>query len=171
MLQLPLLLLRLVASQTSKSATDSPTNTITHAFSKIAQLTLRLLAFALGILLLAGLAHPLEPESASEGLFAGADGLVPRAGGAVGVVLRDALCADGEGADVAAGVGDVFAGFGFGFLLFGLVLGLVLLVDVRWCVRSVDRSYLVRLAAGERAESRLGRAGGLVEGVSFDQVL
>jgi hypothetical protein len=171
MLQLPLLLLRLVASQTSKSATNSPTNTITHALSKIAQLTLRLLAFALGILLLAGFAHPLEPESASEGLFAGADGLVPRAGGAVGVVLRDALCADGEGADVGAGVGDVFAGFGFGFLLFGLVLGLVLLVGVGWCVRSVDRSYLVGLAAGERAESRLGCAGGLVEGVSFDQVL
>jgi hypothetical protein len=104
MLQLPLLLLRLVASQTSKSATNSPTNTITNALSQIAQLTLRLLAFALGILLLAGLAHPLEPESASEGLFAGADGLVPRAGGAVGVVLRDALCADGEGADVGAGV-------------------------------------------------------------------
>jgi hypothetical protein len=122
MLQLPLLLLRLIARQTRKRATNSPANTITHTLAQIAQLTLSLLAFALGILLLASFAHTLESESAAEGLFAGADGLVPRAGGAVGVVFRDALRADGEGADVGAGLGDVFAGFGFGFLLLGLVL-------------------------------------------------
>jgi hypothetical protein len=123
MLQLPLLLLRLIARQTRNRTAHSPTNTIAHALSKIAQLALGLLAFALGILLLAGFAHALEAQGASESLFAGADGLVPRAGGAVGVVFCDALRADGEAADVGAGVGDVFAGFGFGFLLLGLVLG------------------------------------------------
>jgi hypothetical protein len=136
MLQLPLLLLRLIASQTRKRTANSPANTVANALSKIAQLTLSFLAFALGILLLASFAHTLESESAAEGLFAGADGLVPRAGGAVGVVFRDALRADGEGADVGAGVGDVFAGFGFGFLLLGLVLKLKLwLVTGGWSAK------------------------------------
>jgi len=122
MLQLPLLLLRLIASQTRKRTANSPADTVADALSQIAQLTLGFLAFALCILLLAGFAHTLEAESAAERLFAGADGLVPRAGGAVGVVLCYALRADGEAADVGAGVGHVFAGFGFGFLLLGLVL-------------------------------------------------
>lgn len=122
MLQLPLLLLRLITSQTRKSAAHSPTDAIAHALSKIAQLALSLLAFTLGVLLLASLAHTLEAERASESLLPGADSLVPRAGGAVGVVLCDALGADGEAADVGAGVRDVLAGFGFGFLLLGLVL-------------------------------------------------
>jgi hypothetical protein len=94
MLQLPLLLLRLIASQTSKSAAHSSTNTIAHTFSKVAQLALRLLAFTLCILLLARFAHTLEAQGASKGFFAGADGLVPRAGGAVGVVFCDSLGAD-----------------------------------------------------------------------------
>ena len=63
-----------------------------------------------------------EAKRAAESLFSSTDRLVPRAGGAVGVVLCDALGADGEAADIGAGVGDVFAGFGFGFLLLGLVL-------------------------------------------------
>jgi hypothetical protein len=122
MLQLPLLLLSLIASQTSKSAAHSPADTITNTLSKIAQLALGFLALALGILLLACFAHAFETKRAAESLFSSTDRLVPRAGGAVGVVLCDALGADGEAADIGAGVGDVFAGFGFGFLLLGLVL-------------------------------------------------
>jgi len=130
MLQLPLLLLRLIACQTRPSTTHSPTNTVTNALSKIAQLALGLLAFTLGILLLAGFAHALETQGASHGLFAGADSLVPRPGRSVGVVSRDALGADGVAANVGAGVGEFLAGFAFGFLLLGLVLGLE--VSDRW---------------------------------------
>lgn len=121
-LELPLLLLGLIARQTSKSASHGPANTVADALSKIAQLALGFLAFALGVLLLAGLAHAFEAKGASDGLFAGAHRLVPRAGGAVRVVLRNALRADRVAADVGAGVGKVFAGFSFGFLLLGLVL-------------------------------------------------
>jgi hypothetical protein len=122
MLQLPLPLLRLIARQTRNRTAHSPTNTITNPLPKIAQLALGFLTLSFGILLLARFAHTLEAQGAAESLFAGADGLVPRAGGAVGVVFRDARGADGEATDVGAGVGDVFAGFGFGFLLRGLVL-------------------------------------------------
>ena len=121
-LELPLLLLGLIASQTSKSAPHGPANTVADALSKVAQLALGFLAFALGVLLLTGLAHAFEAKGASNGLFAGAYRLVPRAGGAVRVVLRDTLRADRVAADVGAGVGKVFAGFSFGFLLLGLVL-------------------------------------------------
>jgi hypothetical protein len=122
MLQLPPPLLLLIARQTRNRTAHSPTNPITHPLPQIAQLPLGFLAFPFGILLLAGFAHALEAQGAAERLFAGAERLVPRAGGAVGVVFCDARGADGEGADVGAGVGDVAAGFGFGFLLRGLVL-------------------------------------------------
>lgn len=133
MLQLPLLLLRLITSQTRKSTTNSASDTVANALAKIADLALRLLALAVGVLLLASFAQALEPQRAADGLFAGADGLVPRALLAVGVVGCYALGADGVAADVGAGVREVFAGVGFGFLLLGLVLGLVLVVDGR-CV-------------------------------------
>lgn len=77
MLQLPLLLLRLITSQTRKSTTNSASDTVANALAKIADLALRLLALAVGVLLLASFAQALEPQRAADGLFAGADGLVP----------------------------------------------------------------------------------------------
>lgn len=123
MLQLPPLLLRFVTSKTRQRAANSATNAVTDALSKVADLSLCLLGLAVGILLFAGLAHAFEAERAAQSFLAGADGLVPGAGAAVGVVGCDALSADGETTDVAAGVGEVIAGGGFGLLLLGLVLG------------------------------------------------
>lgn len=122
MLQLPLLLLRLITRQTRDRTAHRPANTVTNPLAQIAQLALRLLALAVGILLLARLAQTLEAQRAAHGFLAGADGLVPRARAAVGVVGCYALGADGVAADVGAGVGEVFARFAFGFLLLGLVL-------------------------------------------------
>lgn len=122
MLKLPALLLRLIASKTSESASNSTANAIADALAQVADLTLSLLAFAFSVLLLASLAHTLESKGATESLLASADGLVPGTGTAVGVVLGNALCADRVAADVGTGVGDVLAGFGLGLLLLGLVL-------------------------------------------------
>lgn len=121
-LQLPLLLLGLVASQARNSATDGTTDAVADALAQIAQLTLSLLALAIGILLLAGLAQALHTQHATDGLLACSDGLVPRAGAAIGVVGCDALRGDGVAADVGARVGNVVLGFGFGLPLLGLVL-------------------------------------------------
>lgn len=121
-LQFPALLLGLIASETGKGASDSAADTVADALAEIVDLTLCLLALSCGILLLAVLAHALEAERATDGLFAGTDGLVPRASAAVGVVLSDALCADGEAADVTTSVRKVLAGRCFGLLLLGLVL-------------------------------------------------
>lgn len=104
MLQLPLLLLRLIARQPSKSTTNSTSNTVANALAEIADLALRLLALAVGVLLLTSFAQALKTKSTADGFFAGADGLVPRALLAVGVVRCYALGADGVAADVGAGV-------------------------------------------------------------------
>lgn len=122
MLQLPALLLRLITSKTRESASNSTANAIADALAQVADLTLSFLALSFGVLLLASLAQTLEAQRAAESFLSSADGLVPGAGAAVGVVLCDALGADRVAANVGPGVGDVLAGVCFGFLLLGLVL-------------------------------------------------
>lgn len=122
MLQLSALLLRLITSETRQRTTNSAANTVADSLSKIADLALGLLLLALSVLLLAGFAHTFEAQRAAESFLACADGLVPGAGAAVGVVGCYARGADGEATDVAAGVGEVVTGSGFGLLLLCLVL-------------------------------------------------
>ena len=99
-LRLPLRLL--IAREARDRAANSPAHTVADALAEIAELALRLLSLALGILLLALLLETLGADEAADGLLACTDCLVPAAGLTVRVVGCDARGADGDAADVAA---------------------------------------------------------------------
>lgn len=121
-LELPALLLGLIASKTSESATNGAADTVADALAQVADLTLSLLGLSVGVLLLASLAQTLKSQCATESLLASTDSLVPRAGVAVRVVLGNTLCADRVATDVGTSVRDVLAGVCLSLLLLGLVL-------------------------------------------------
>ncbi len=130
-----------IARDTSNRTTQSTAHTVRHALPEIAQLALRLLLLAFGILLLARLLEIRAADEVSESLFAAAESLVPVAGLTIRVVGCDAGGRDRDAADVAAGFGEVVFGCCFGFLVFcGLLVGWV---------------------AGEAAEGGLDYAAGL----------
>jgi hypothetical protein len=163
MLPLCLRLLRLVAREPSNGTADGAPNAILHAATQIFHLALSLLALTLSILLNAFLLQPFGADEPADALLQRADILVPRAGGAVGVVLGDAAgCGGGEGAGFGGGVGEFFLGGGFELAVLALGLG-GRLVGCGWEGPARKRTYLVGGAAGERAEGALCGAFGLVE--------
>jgi hypothetical protein len=86
-------------------------------------LSFRFLALALQVLLPALALQALIAQQVAEGLFAGAEGLVPRALGAVGAVFGGgARGAEGDGADLEGGLGGGVFGSGTvaGLVGFGL---------------------------------------------------
>jgi hypothetical protein len=89
MLPLSLILLRLVTRKPRDSTANSAAHTVANALAEIGQLTLSLLALALLVLANALPLQAIGAEEVTECLFAGADCLVPAAGGAVGVVFCD----------------------------------------------------------------------------------
>jgi hypothetical protein len=150
MLPLRLRLLRLVTGEPSNGTADRASNAILHTTTEILHLALSLLALAISILLNA--------------LLQRADVLVPRAGGAVGVIFCDAAgCGGGEGAGFGGCVGEVLLGGGFELAVFALGLGDGLAGWVGKELGGRMETYLVGGAAGERAESALCGALGLVE--------
>ena len=162
-LQMSLLLRFRVARQACDSAAYGAMDTIADALTEIADLALGLLRLAVLVLLDALLLERFRADEAAEHLLAAADGLVPVALRAVGVVLRDAAAAaDGEWAGAGCGMAEVL-------LCGGLVL-LVLTSSLRNYVRGYSakgvgkRAYLVSGAAGQRAEGRLCRAGDRIDG-------
>nr|POE49232.1 plasma membrane proteolipid 3 [Quercus suber] len=124
MLPRPPLLLRRVARQPGDRPAHRALYAARHPSAQIVQLARRLLLLARRVLPLAILLQALEPERAADGLFAGAQRLVPRPGLAVGIVGRDPGCRHAVPADVAAGVRDGVARVRRGFLLFRLGLSL-----------------------------------------------
>lgn len=122
MLQIPLLLLSTITSQTRDGTTDGTGNAVRDTRTQIAQLALCFLLFSSGVLFGAFLLEGLDACEVSEGFFCGTDCLVPGAVGAVWVVFGDAAGGDGDAADAGAGLGELFLGFGVVF--FGLAFGL-----------------------------------------------
>lgn len=122
-LQLPPLLLGIIASQAGHSAANSAADAVGDTLTEVRDLTLSLLALALSILALTLLLQTLGTNKAAERLLGGADGLVPRASLAVGVVGGDAGGREAHAADGGTGVREVVFGIGLGLLLIGLLLG------------------------------------------------
>lgn len=89
MLGLVLGLVSLVTSDTRNSAADSARHTVGDTRTQIVELALGLLLLALLVLLSTLLLQRLVADEIAKGLFARAQGLVPRAGATVGVVLSD----------------------------------------------------------------------------------
>jgi hypothetical protein len=124
MLPLRLRLLRLIPRQARNNPTNRTPNAILHPAAQILHLALSLLALALSVLLDTFLLQPLGADEPADALLQRADVLVPRAGGAVGVVLGDAAgCGGGEGASFGGGVGEIFLGGGFELAVLALGLG------------------------------------------------
>ena len=163
-LLLRLRLLRIVAGEPSNGAADRAPNAILHATAQILHLALGLLALAVGVLLDAFLLQALGADEPADALLERANVLVPRAGRAVGVVLCDAAgCGGGEGTGLGGCVGEILLGGGFELAVFAFGLGSKSAgVDWEEAERE-DGTYLVGGAAGERAESALCGALGLVE--------
>lgn len=122
MLLLVLGLRLLVASEAGNGAADSAADAVRDALAEVAQLALGLLGLTLLVLAGALLLERLVADQIAEGLLARADSLVPRALGAVRVVLGDARGGDGEGAGLGRGVGEVVLGLGLGLLVLGFLL-------------------------------------------------
>lgn len=96
---------------------------VCNTLAKIRELTLGLSLLASLVLLDSFLLEAFHAESVADHLFAGADGLVPAALGAVGVVLGDgARRGRGEGADLRGRVGRVVLGGGLVLVAVGLGL-------------------------------------------------
>lgn len=164
MLLLRLSLLRLVPSKPRNNPANRTPNAILHAAAQILHLSLGLLALALSILLNAFLLQPLGADEPADALLQRADVLVPGASRAVGVVFRDAAgCGGGEGAGLGGCVGEVLLGGGFELAVLALGLGNGLAGWIGRELRGMMGTYLVGGAAGERAESALCGALGLVE--------
>jgi hypothetical protein len=159
-LGLVLCLVELVASDASNSTTDGARDTISDAGSEVWKLALGLLLLALLVLLGSLLLQGLVADEVAEGLLAGTESLVPRAGAAVGVVLGDTRGWDAVAADVGSGVRGVVLDFGFGLLVLASGLSCVRVV-----LTVVERSqaYLVGVATDERAQSGLSGARGRVD--------
>lgn len=120
----PLLFLLPISNNSSSNTTQLPLRAITHSFTKIFQLTLRLSLFTSSILFDALPADVLVADEVAHRLFCGTDGLVPGACVARGVVLG---CGAGLGVGgYVAEFGGVVAGsmFGLGLVLGGLALSL-----------------------------------------------
>lgn len=81
-----LLLLLAIAHKPGHSALDAALDALPDPRAVVPQLALGFLAFSLGVLALAGLLQARDAQGAAEGFFGGADGLIPGAFGAGGVV-------------------------------------------------------------------------------------
>jgi hypothetical protein len=115
--------LRIIPRQSRDRTTNSPTNTILHALTKVRQLALRLLPLALLVLADALLLEALGADESADGLLQSADVLVPAAGAAVRVVFCDAAGGGGgEGTGLGSCVREVFLGGGFGLAVLALCL-------------------------------------------------
>lgn len=124
MLALRLRPLRIVPRQPRDRTADRAANPIMNALAQIINLARSLLALTLLVLLNALLLQALGANEAADSFFCGADVLVPRACGAVRVVLCDAARArDGVGAGFGGGVGEVVFGVSGYFAIFALGLG------------------------------------------------
>ena len=88
-LPLVLRLLRAIARHASYGIAERTRGAIRQARAEVLQLPTGLLLLALEVLLAAGLLEVLGADQSADSLLSRSDGLVPRAGGAVGVVLGD----------------------------------------------------------------------------------
>lgn len=123
MLILILLLLVLVARQARVRGPRGALDAIRDPAAEIRELARGLGLLARLVLLLPFGLEALEAQSAAHELLAAADGLVPRALRAVGVVLGDGARGRGaEGAELGGRVGSVM--LGLGLVLVGVGLGL-----------------------------------------------
>lgn len=124
-----LLLLLPITGNSSPNGPKGALRAVLNTLTEILQLPLSLLLLAGSILLNARTAQTLVADHVTQGLLGRADGLVPRAGGAVGVIFGG--CAGvgvcGDGAQLGGGVGGIVLGFGLGLGCFALVLGLLVL--------------------------------------------
>lgn len=117
------LLLPPIARHPRHNTPNRASHTILNPMPVVAQLPVRLLRLALGVLLRAFALQAVGADHVAEGLFGAADGLVPGAGRAVGVVGGDAaLGGYGDRAKFTNGVGGVALGVGLGFGCVGLGL-------------------------------------------------
>lgn len=123
-------------SSRTKSALHSVANTV----AQVGQLALGFLCLA-GLVLLDAIAlQLLVANEVANGLLCGADGLVPRASGAVRVVLCDTTAArDGGAADFTDAVREVGFGLGLGLLGFTGLLGGVLASRAGRCISTRKR--------------------------------
>lgn len=116
----------LVAGEGGGGTAEGAGDAIAHALAQIAQLALRLLASAGAVLLDAFALQSVGAEGVAQHLLAGAHGLVPRAFGALRVVLcQGARRGAGEGAQLGGRVGEVVFGFALGALLLALSLSVM----------------------------------------------
>ena len=123
MLHISLSLLLAITGEARYRTTNLPRYAIRDSASQIAELALGFLALALAFLANPFLLQALGAEEVTNHFLARADGLVPRALGAVRVVLGNGAAAgDGEGAYVRAGMGGFLLQFRLRFFL--LALGL-----------------------------------------------
>lgn len=118
-----LLLTLAIAHQPLDRALRASLDALSDPAAVILQLTFGLLAFPLGVLLLAFLLKPLAADKAAEAFLGGSNGLVVAALGAGWVVGGYApLRGGGEWANFADGVREVFFVRGLGLGAGGLVL-------------------------------------------------
>lgn len=106
----------------------------------------------------------LAADGVAQELLCGADRLVPRAIGAVRVVLCDAGCRGGKGPGSGGCVGELVASFGVGFLLVG---GLLRVKVSSWSSLedvSEKGTYLISRVAGDGRNSGLDSARHRVDG-------
>lgn len=119
-----LLLLGTVTSHGSTNGTESTLGTVLHTTSPVLELALGLLLLASSVLLSSSTAQVLVANHVTNGFLGRADGLVPRAGGSVRVVLGDSagvrVC--GKVAELSGGVGCFILGLGLLLRNFTLVL-------------------------------------------------
>jgi len=137
---LRLILLCLTTREPCDRAAECAAHTIRDALAQVGQLALSLLALALLVLADALLLEALRAHEVAERLLRRTDRLVPRTGGAVGVVLCDAARrAHCEGAGFGGSVGEVVLGVGRGFFAVGFALQGAMLVGVFFSLRKGGR--------------------------------
>lgn len=124
MLLLRLELLRVIARQPSNRTSNRASNTVLDALAQISHLALRFLSLALLVLSDALLLQALSADEAADCLFGCANILVPRASGAVCVVLCDTTCrCDRDGTGFGGCVGEIVFDVCGGFAVLALCLG------------------------------------------------
>jgi hypothetical protein len=124
MLPLRLRLLPLIPRQSRDRTPNRPSNAIANALAQVVHLTSSLLALPLLVLSNTLLLEALCADKTTNGLFGGANVLVPRAVSAVLVVFCNAARgADGEGTSFGGGVREVFFGGSDVFFVLAMDLG------------------------------------------------
>lgn len=119
-----LLLLGTVTSNSGTNRSKSTLGAVLNALTPVLELTLGLLFLASGVLLSSGAAQVLVSDQVADGLLGRANGLVPGACVALGVVFGNGsgVRVGGKGAQLGSCVGGFL--FGLAFLVLEFALGL-----------------------------------------------